>query len=56
MPTEWNKSYIIKLPKKGDMREFKNYRGISLLTVVGKILYRVMLMHLPTAVDVMLRD
>ena len=25
MPTEWNESHIIKLPKKGDTRECKNY-------------------------------
>ena len=56
MPTEWNESHIMKLPKKGDMRECKNYRGIVLLRVVGKILNRVMLMHLQTAVDAMLRD
>ena len=35
MPTGWNESYIIKLPKKGDMRECKNYRRISILIVVG---------------------
>ena len=56
MPTEWNESQIIKLPKKGDMRECKYYRGIPLLTVFGKIIYRVMLMHLQKNVDVMLRD
>ena len=58
MPTEWNESHIIKLPKKGDTKECKNYRGISLLTVhmVGKIFNRIMLMRLQTAVDAMLRD
>lgn len=38
MPTEWNESYI-KLPKKGDIRERKNYRGIS-QSVIGKVLNR----------------
>ena len=56
MPNECNKSHIIKLPRKGDMRECKNYRGISWLTVVGKILSRVVLMHLRTAIDAMLRN
>ena len=25
MPQDWNESYIVKLPKKGDRRECKNY-------------------------------
>ena len=28
MPAGYNESHIIKLPKKGDTRECKNYRGI----------------------------
>jgi len=26
MPPDWNESYLMKLPKKGDRRECKNYR------------------------------
>jgi len=56
MPQEWNESYIVKLPKKGDRRECKNYRGISLLLVVGKVLNRIILLRLQQAVDATLRD
>ena len=41
MPQEWNESCIVELPKKGDRRECKNYRGISLISVVGKALNRI---------------
>jgi len=41
MPQDQNESYIVKLPKKGDRRECKNYRGTSLMSVVGKVLNRI---------------
>ena len=56
MPQDWNESYIVKLPKKGDCRECKNYRGISLMSAVGKVLYRIILLRLQGAVDATLRD
>ena len=28
IPTEWKEGYLVKLPKKGDMQDCKNYRGI----------------------------
>ena len=36
-PEKWRKGLIIKLPKKGNLRECKNWRGISLLSVVIKV-------------------
>jgi len=46
MPQDWNESYIVTLPKKGDRRECQNYRGISLILVVGKVLNRIILLRL----------
>ena len=38
VPEDWRSAAIIPLYKgKGEKTEFKNYRGISLLSVVGKI-------------------
>ena len=38
MPEDWRSAVIVPLYKgKGEMTESKNYRGISLLSVVGKI-------------------
>lgn len=36
-PEEWNIGMIISLYKKGDVGNPDNYRGISLLTIIGKI-------------------
>ena len=37
VPTEWKEGYLIKLPKKGDLSNCANYRGITLLSVPGKV-------------------
>ena len=56
VPTEWQEGYIIKLPKKGDLRDCSNYRGIMLLSVPGKVLNKVLLERMKEAVDPKLRD
>ena len=43
IPTAWKEGYIVKLPKKGDLQECKNYRGIMLLSESQKILNRLIL-------------
>ena len=44
IPPEWRRSIIVPLYKgKGDRRDCGNYRGISLLSVPGKIFARVLL-------------
>src|SRR5215469_5590437 len=35
---DWKQGVIIKLPKKGDLMECSNWRGITLLNIIGKIL------------------
>ena len=56
VPQEWRKGYIIKLPKKGDLSECKNWRGIQLLSLPSKILERIILERIRAAVDEKLRD
>ena len=33
IPNEWSKSLIVKLAKKGDLGNYNNWRGITLLSV-----------------------
>lgn len=37
LPKEWKEGIIIKLPKKGDLADCNNWRGITLLSVTGKV-------------------
>ena len=56
VPADWKEGTIIKLPKKGDLRNCNNYRGIMLLSVPGKVFNRVLLERMREAVDPKLRD
>jgi len=38
IPKDWKHGLIIKLSKKGDLTECSNWRGITLLSIIGKIL------------------
>ena len=41
VPREWVDAILIPIPKKCDLRSCDNWRGISLLEVVGKVVARV---------------
>ena len=56
VPTDWKEGYLIKIPKKGDLSQCENYRGISLLSVPGKVFNRVLLNRMKDAVDAELRN
>lgn len=56
VPPQWREGIIIKIPKKGDLRDCGNYRGIMLLSVPGKVLNRILLDRMKEAVDTKLRD
>ena len=56
IPTDWKEGHIIKLPKKGDLTNCDNYRGITLLSIPGKIFNRILLERMRDAVDAELRD
>nr|KAG5690470.1 hypothetical protein BaRGS_016470 [Batillaria attramentaria] len=56
VPAQWKEGIVIKLPKKGDLRDCSNYRGIMFLSVPGKVLNRILLERMREAVDPMLRD
>jgi hypothetical protein len=47
---------IIKLLKKGDLKDCNNYHGIMLLSVPGKVLNRILLERMKDTVDTLLQD
>ena len=56
IPQDWKKAIIIPIHKKGDRKECGNSRGISLLSVPGKVLTRVILNKIGKIIDEKLRD
>ncbi|KAK4467974.1 hypothetical protein MN116_000244 [Schistosoma mekongi] len=56
VPADWKEVYLIKIPKKGDLSNCENYRGITLLSVPGKVFNRVLLNRIKDPVDAQLRD
>jgi hypothetical protein len=56
VPEEWRMGYIVKLPKKGDLSDCQNWRGIQLLSLPSKVFTRIILERIKTAVDAKLRD
>ena len=56
MPQDWNIGHLIKLPKKCNLNDCKDYRGIALLSVVAKVLNIIRLTRLLKAVDEKLRE
>nr|CAH8838004.1 unnamed protein product [Trichobilharzia regenti] len=55
VPEDWKNSYLFKLPKKGDLSQCKNWRGIMLLSIPSKILSRIILERIKQALDEKLR-
>ncbi len=57
-PNDWKVGLLIKLSNKGDLslHVCKNWRGIMLLSMVGKILSTVNIYRVKGALDVTLRE
>ncbi|WP_353806146.1 hypothetical protein, partial [Acinetobacter baumannii] len=55
VPSDWKKGHIVKIPKKGDLGLGKYWRGIMLLSVRSKVLTRISLDRLKSAIDNRLR-
>ena len=56
IPEDWKQGLLVKLPKKGDLTQCKNWRGIMLLSVASKILCRIILDRMKDALDGHMRD
>ena len=55
VPDDWKRGIIIKIPKKGTLTDCNNWRGITLLSVPGKILGKIIYNRVCAAVDDHLR-
>ena len=42
VPRDWSDAILIPIPKRGDLSQCDNWRGISLLEVVGKVMARIL--------------
>ena len=55
-PEDWREGHLVKLPKKGDLSKCCNYRGITLLSIPGKVFARILLERMKEAIDKKLRE
>ena len=55
IPGDWRKGVIVKFSKKGNLEVSDNCRGVSLLTVPGNVLCRIIIYRIKGDVDCMLR-
>ena len=56
IPEDWKEGHLVKITKKGNLENCNNYRGITMLSVPGKILSRIILQKLIDVLDEILRD
>ncbi|XP_055381355.1 leishmanolysin-like peptidase [Condylostylus longicornis] len=56
IPTSWKQGIIVKLPKKGDLRECSNWRGITVQNSVNKVLALVILARIEDKLEETLRE
>ena len=56
IPHDWKKGLLVKLPKKGDTSQCKNWRGIMLLVIAQKIMSRVIYERIKGPLEGRLRD
>ena len=56
VPTKWKTGYIVKIAKKGDLTNCRNWRGIQLLSLPSKAYTRLILERIRKALDAKLRE
>lgn len=55
-PQDWLEGIIVKLPKKGDLKDCNNWRGINILCVALKVFMMIILERMVKAVDAKIRS
>ena len=41
-PTNWSEGFVVPIHKKGNINRVENYRGVTLLSVIGKLFTRIL--------------
>ncbi len=54
-PKQWTSSMIVPLPKKGNLQQMTNYRGICLMSIAAKVYNRILLNRIRGPIDKLLR-
>jgi hypothetical protein len=54
-PKQWVTNLIVPTPKKGDLSQMNNYRGITLMSICAKVYNKILLNRIQSAVDPKLR-
>lgn len=55
-PKQWTNNIIIPIPKKGNLQEMKNYRGITLMSIAAKVYNKLLLNRITPHIDPILRN
>lgn len=55
LPDDWSKGLLITVPKRGDLSQCSNWRGITLLSIPSKVFCKIILDRLSGAVDPLIR-
>ena len=50
VPSDWKRGIIVRVPKKGDLSNCANWRGMTLLTVIRKILSHIIYNRIKDAI------
>lgn len=56
IPNEWKEGLIVTIPKKGDLSNCKNWRGITILNIIIKILAMIILERIAPIIHAKLRN
>lgn len=56
IPDNWSEGDIIRIPKKGDLTNCNNWRGITLLSIPSKVFCKILISRIKTAIDRTLRQ
>ena len=56
VPNDWRKGIIVRIPKKGSLSDCSNWKGITLLSVPGKILSNIIYYRITEAVQSGMRE